>query len=1102
MAQHRGVQLKQRLMRSLFVPSWERVGAVCCLVVMLFTVITIYRTRAVAEPAAVPAEESAEIIGEELPTAQATNLHQWGAVSLFHGLPSDTVRAVAQDPDGTMWFGTDEGLARYDGRRTERVKADGLLGKRVLALEFDSSGALWVGTDQGAARFASGRWSSVEGTERQVVSAISTPTPERIVLAGGGVIFDCRKRPDDSLDVRTIRDHPLLSIRKGDQQLPLEITSLAVRGELLVIGTRGRGLLIVEAGTPREVRNRPRTFFVEAIDTNKDGELWFGAQTTNADSGLYQARDFQRPTKVGTGIGTVTALCHDESGSLWVGTDGQGAMRYRGSQQVERFTFQGTAGGLRSDTVYAMFVDREGVVWFGTNRGVCRYDPHGPRHETLSADPQSNFIRALYQARDGRIWCGANRGLFVFGRDQIVRPSFAAAIADAAVTDPIADSVAHPSADFARRTIYTIAEDHNQRLLIGTSTGLYVASLNAQPPAVEEAAEPPGDDAAEQAGAQAVQERPTGESVRAIRVFQGRSYIAVFGRGLYKLGQRDGAARKFVWPADSKNTARQREVISLHADGSNRLWIGTARAGVFVFDGQRVVPALGLEKLAGSAVWAMDGTSDGVLWLATASGLYAQRSGQLIAVAPGFDVRGVVADQNHAHASLAAWCVTAGGGLVRVSFDDQFGWLISQLSVEQGLPSQNAFALLQTSSDNGGDQSLVIGTSRGLVRYQPGRIRPVLSPTRILSQRLYQPDELRATLDLPYPQNSLALDAAAASSRTFPEQFLYGFLLRDSAGRVVRNKLARDQQFLIENLPPGRYRVEARAFTKDLLSSEPFAFEFSVARAPFPWTIAALSVLLMLALVALWWGAMQNRRIARTSTALARVNYDLAGARLELANEAERERRRIARDLHDQTLADLRQLLLLADELPTKENGNNLSALNAPVLRAKIESVSHEVRRICEDLSPSVLENIGLIAALEWALADQVAHLPASQKFGYEFVCSEAAEQAAEKKLSHAEIHIYRIVQEAISNVCRHAAATHVRLTSDVTSSGDLLITLEDNGRGFDTHSRKTGQERGLADIRARASLIEAHVEWTKLSGGGTRFTLCKAGIIKDTVTL
>jgi len=83
----------------------------------LALLITVHCLLFIAYPAEPP---------NELSQIQNTNLHQWGAVTLFHGLPSDRVRAIAQTADGTMWFGTDGGLARYDGRRTQAVVDDGL----------------------------------------------------------------------------------------------------------------------------------------------------------------------------------------------------------------------------------------------------------------------------------------------------------------------------------------------------------------------------------------------------------------------------------------------------------------------------------------------------------------------------------------------------------------------------------------------------------------------------------------------------------------------------------------------------------------------------------------------------------------------------------------------------------------------------------------------------------------------------------------------------------------------------------------------------------------------------------------------------------------
>src|SRR5438876_320983 len=100
------------------------------------------------------------------------NLHQWGAVTLFHGLPSDRVHAIAQTPDGVMWFATDGGLARYDGQRTQAVTSDGLPQGRVLALQLDRMGGLWIGTERGASRLANGKFTAVKETDGKVITAI------------------------------------------------------------------------------------------------------------------------------------------------------------------------------------------------------------------------------------------------------------------------------------------------------------------------------------------------------------------------------------------------------------------------------------------------------------------------------------------------------------------------------------------------------------------------------------------------------------------------------------------------------------------------------------------------------------------------------------------------------------------------------------------------------------------------------------------------------------------------------------------------------------------------------------------------------------------
>ena len=119
------------------------------------------------------------------------NLHQWGAVTSFHGLPSDRTHAIAQTEFGVTWFATDGGLARYDGRRTNAINADGLPPGRILALKVDGFGALWIGTENGAARLANGKFTPIRETAGKVITAIITPQHDRAIMSSeSGEIFD------------------------------------------------------------------------------------------------------------------------------------------------------------------------------------------------------------------------------------------------------------------------------------------------------------------------------------------------------------------------------------------------------------------------------------------------------------------------------------------------------------------------------------------------------------------------------------------------------------------------------------------------------------------------------------------------------------------------------------------------------------------------------------------------------------------------------------------------------------------------------------------------------------------------------------------------
>lgn len=993
------------------------------------------------------------------------NLHQWGAVTSFHGLPSDRIHAIAQEKNGVTWFATDGGLARYDGRRTNAMKVEGLPQGRILAMKVDEHGGLWVGTDNGAARSGFGKFDLIKETDGKVITAIILPERDRAILASeNGQIFDCRYqlqaelRPEApssernaaaNFIVRAIPSEPLQSADR-DAPGPLKITSLAMNGERIYAGTQSRGVLLIENGEAKEIVSKPRSFFINALEIDAKGRLWVGARGGKEESAIFDHSEPLKPIRANAPTGPVTAITSSPSGDVWVGTDGRGAFHLRDGKLIKRFTFNGTGGALRSDHVYGLFIDAEDVVWFATDKGVCRYDPHAARTEAIANEANANYARALWLTSKGELLAGTNAGLFV-NRDAEVWSSIG---------------------DVGRRVIYAINEDQSGRIILGTSSGLLASSNRNE---LVFARVPPSSS-----------NLPEGDSVRAIANVEGMTYIATYGYGVEKLS---GAQRSLVWPGPSGDN-RLKEVTALGRDPSGRLVIGTATAGVFFWDDKAGQSDPALEKLKGEAVWSLLADSGG-LWIASGRGLYFFKDGQLRELAPGVQARGLFLSADNSRAGQV-WCATVGNGLLRVSLDEQFGAIISRFDIEQGLPSQRVFAVVSSRGENGAEE-VIAATNRGVVRYRSGLVTPTVLPARVISQRIHQPSELSQPLQLDYPQNSLLLDVVAISSRTFPGQFQYAFALYDNTGKVIRQKLAQDSQFPMEQLGPGKYKVVARAFTKDLTPAVPLSFEFTVARAPFPWTSTALGVLLLLALIALVWGYVQNRRIHRTSAELAGANRELADARLRLANETEAERRRIARDLHDQTLADLRHLALLVDQLPVNtavvRPNRAPSAPNA--LRAEIESISHEVRRICEDLSPSALENVGLSAALQFALAHAVEQAAPDYKFEYDFACDDAIEEKLQLSQS-TQIQIYRIAQEALSNICRHANAKRVKMSAGIAAGNQFELRIEDDGRGYDEADARKNSGRGVANIRARASMIDADVSWAKRNGGGTEFRLTK----------
>ncbi len=200
-------------------------------------------------------------------------------------------------------------------------------------------------------------------------------------------------------------------------------------------------------------------------------------------------------------------------------------------------------------------------------------------------------------------------------------------------------------------------------------------------------------------------------------------------------------------------------------------------------------------------------------------------------------------------------------------------------------------------------------------------------------------------------------------------------------------------------------------------------------------------------------------------------------AALTTAQEAERGR--IARELHDDTvqqLIALGQRVERAQRLVERDPPEAVARLGA--LRTEITGLVQAVRTIIADLRPPALEELGLLPAVELLLR-RSADAPEVK----------IEVQGSERRLDpQSELALFRILQEAWSNIRRHAEAHHVRLTFDYAANG-LNVMIEDDGRGFtlSTSGRARRGQWGLMGMQERAGLVGGVVQITSEPGQGTR---------------
>ena len=220
--------------------------------------------------------------------------------------------------------------------------------------------------------------------------------------------------------------------------------------------------------------------------------------------------------------------------------------------------------------------------------------------------------------------------------------------------------------------------------------------------------------------------------------------------------------------------------------------------------------------------------------------------------------------------------------------------------------------------------------------------------------------------------------------------------------------------------------------------------------------------------------------VANTARELGRAQDELRALAASLLQSQEEERRRVARELHDDISQKLALLEIDAQQVEPKINADPARARHElERLRASIADLSEEVRRISHALHPSAIEDLGVGPAIRSLVEDF--------REREEMIVTFRAQDLPEGIPLEVATGLYRITQEALRNISKHAGKTHVKVLLD-GEARRIRLQVIDSGKGFDPQARRLGL--GLISIGERARIMQGTVSIESKPGEGTRIAV------------
>ncbi len=361
-------------------------------------------------------------------------------IILRKGLSQNTIYCLMEDSQGYLWFGSWDGLNKYDGYNfTIYNKQNGLSNETINAIIEDESGRIWIGTENGLncldkrtgkitvyqsiagdSATLSGSWINYLLQDKSGQILICTNNGLNVLNFNTGIIS---KYQNDEIRHRSSRRNNVNCILNDERNKYWTGTNF--------------GLLKYDPVTHENIRflNRPGDFeslssnVVNVIMQDREQRIWigtdFGLNLIDESQGKFKVflNDSKRPGSIGNN--NITDIFEDSRGTFWVATDGGGlnildrnSGKFKAIKNDPKNPYS-----LGNNRVYDICEDRSGNLWFGTFKGVSKISRHNNKFGLFTLDPDNpnslndNFIWGFCEIEPNVFWIGTDNGINVFNKN-------------------------------------------------------------------------------------------------------------------------------------------------------------------------------------------------------------------------------------------------------------------------------------------------------------------------------------------------------------------------------------------------------------------------------------------------------------------------------------------------------------------------------------------------------------------------------------------------------------------------------------------------------------------------------------------------------------